>query len=240
RAVEQSQAARAPFHSQLASEPHATSDDYTLLPPTTDPLATQSPTWEQPLPGSRHDYFVYTQPVVAGDSIVYRHKNLVYCRSVLNGESRWSYDVGGRASWQNWQERMYPQDDVLVQDGLVFTTISKSGPSLVALDLVTGQLRWAYGPMVATSEEEARMRFEAAPTSGPRTIFAGYVLDNIEGETHTDTEYGLIAFDSKTGRINWRASLCRLTPGKFSGGYAETRRNRIRSFTSPPLYHEGT
>lgn len=239
-AVAQSKASPAPFHSQFASEPHTTSDDYTLLPPTTDPLATQPPTWEQPLPGSRHDYFVYTQPTVAGDSIVYRHKNLVYCRSVLNGEPRWSFEVGGRASWQNWSERIYPQDDVLVQDGLVFTTVSKSGPSLVALDLVTGQLRWAYGPMAAANEEEARMRFEAAPASGPRTVFAGYVLDNIEGETHTDTEYGLIAFDSKTGRINWRASLCRLTPGKFSGGYAETRRNRIRSFTSPPLYHEGT
>ena len=240
QSVQQAKRSSPPFHSQLASEPHPTGDDFTLMPATIDPLAVRPPVWEQALPASRNDFFVYTQPVVAENSVVYRHKNLVYCRSILNGEQRWTYDVGGRASWQNWEERQHPQEDVLVQDGLVFTTISKSGPSLVALDLVTGQLRWAYGPMVASSEEEARMRFEAAPAAGPRTIFAGYVLDNIEGETHTDTEYGMIAFDSKTGRVKWRTTLCRLTPGKFSGGYAVTRRNRIRSFTSPPLYHEGT
>ncbi|KKM93019.1 hypothetical protein LCGC14_1212640 [marine sediment metagenome] len=148
--------------------------------------------------------------------------------------------LGGRAVWQNKNERQYPQEDVLVQDGLVFTVINKAGPSLLALDEVTGQLRWAYGPMVASSPEEAQMRFEAAPTGGPRTVYVGYVLDNIEGETHTDTEYGVIAFDSTTGRMQWRAPLCRLQPGKFAGGFAEKRRNRIRSFTSPPLYHQGT
>jgi outer membrane protein assembly factor BamB/tetratricopeptide (TPR) repeat protein len=135
---------------------------------------------------------------------------------------------------------MYPHEDLLVQDGLVFTTISKAGPSLIALDEVTGQIKWAYGPMVASSEEEARMRFEAAPAGGPRTIYAGYVQDNIEGDTHTDSEYGVIAFDSTTGRVQWRTQVCRMAPGKFSAGFAEKRRNRIRSFISPPLYHEGT
>ena len=84
------------------------------------------------------------------------------------------------------------------------------------------------------------MRFETAPAGGPRDVYAGYVLDNIEGETHTDTEYGVMAFESATGRVLWRTPLCRLRPGKFSAGFAETRRNKIRSFTSPPLYHEGT
>ena len=84
------------------------------------------------------------------------------------------------------------------------------------------------------------MRFEAAPTGGPRTIYAGYVLDSIEGDTHIDSEYGVIAFESTTGRVQWRTALCRLAPGKFSSQFAEQRRNRIRSFTSPPLCHEGT
>lgn len=239
-AVQSARVTRSPFPAQLASAPYVTADDYTLLPPTQDPLALQEPVWQASLPGSRLDFFVYTQPVVTGDSVIYRHKNIVYCRSILNGELRWTNDLGGRAVWQDWYERLYPQEDVLVQDGLVFTTINKAGPSLVALDEVTGQLKWAYGPMAAANEEEARMRFEAAPAGGPRTVYASYVLDNIEGNTHTDTEYGLIAFDSRTGRIHWRTPLCRLAPGKFAGGHAEQRRNRIRSFTSPPLYHQGT
>lgn len=239
-AVQAMKSTRPPFHSQFASAPHAAADDYTLLPPTADPLGLQEPVWKATLPGSRLDYFVYSQPVVTNDSVIYRHKNVVYCRSILNGAPRWTNDLGGRAVWQDWHERQYPQEDVLVQDGLVFTTIHKSGPSLVALDEVTGQLRWAYGPLAAANEEESRMRFEAAPAGGPRTIYAGYVLDNIEGDTHTDSEYGLMAFDSRTGRVHWRTLLCRLVPGKFAGGLAEQRRNRIRSFISPPLYHEGT
>jgi outer membrane protein assembly factor BamB len=232
-----------PFHEQRASDPHVAADDYTLFPPTDDPLALAPPTWAQPFPGSRRnlrDFFVFYHPVVTENSILYRRDNIVYCRSILNGELRWKNDLGGRAAWQSRSARQYPQEDLLVQDGLVFTVITKGGPSLVALDEVTGQLRWAYGPMVAATEEEARMRFEAAPAGGPMAVYAGYVLDNIEGETHTDTEYGVIAFESTTGRIRWRKPLCRLTPGKFAAGFATRRRNRIRSFTSPPLYHQGT
>ena len=69
--------------------------------------------------------------------------------------------------------------------------------------------------MVASNPEQAKMRFEAAPTGGPRTVYAGYVLDNIEGRTHTDSEYGVMAFDSASGRVQWRTPLCRLQPGKF-------------------------
>ncbi|MEX1098594.1 MAG: PQQ-binding-like beta-propeller repeat protein, partial [Planctomycetales bacterium] len=229
-----------PFHSQLASPPHVSADDYTLLPPTLDPLGLQEPVWDVELPGSRRDLYVYSQPVVTNDSLVYRHKNIIYCRSLLNGNLRWKNDLGGRAVWQSINERQYPMEDVLVQDGLVFTAVSKAGPSLVAIDEVTGQLRWAYGPMVAADVEQSRMRFETAPAGGPRTVYAGYILDNIEGETHTDSEYGVIAFESTTGRVQWRAPLCRLAPGKFAGGFAEQRRNRVRSFSSPPLYHQGT
>ncbi|MCG3178576.1 MAG: Outer membrane protein assembly factor BamB [Phycisphaerae bacterium] len=238
--VQSARYVRPAFHSQLASAPNVACDDYTLLPPPTDPLGLKPPTWQHGLPGSRRDVVVYSQPVVTDNSIIYRHKNIVYCRSVLNGELRWQNSLGGRAIWQNRDERQYPEEDLLVQDGLVFTVVSKAGPSLVALDETTGQLRWAYGPMVAANEEQARMRFEAAPAGGPRTVYAGYVLDNIEGETHTDTEYGVMAFESTTGRLQWRTPVCTLAPGKFAGGFAEHRRNRIRSFTSPPLYHQGT
>ena len=231
---------RRPFHSQQASAPAIAADDYTLFPPTTDPLGLQEPVWERPLPGSREDFFVFAQPVVTENSVIYRYKNLVYCRSILNGETRWVNELGGRARWQHRGARQYPQEDLVAQDGLVFTVLSKGGPSLVALDEVTGQLKWAYGPMVASTREEARMRFEAAPAGGPRTIYAGYVLDNIEGNTHTDTEYGVIAFESATGRILWRRPVCRLSPGKFAAGFAVRVRNRIRSFISPPLYHQGT
>ncbi|MEX0715340.1 MAG: PQQ-binding-like beta-propeller repeat protein [Planctomycetaceae bacterium] len=229
-----------PFHSQRASDPHVSADDYTLLPPTRDPLGLTEPVWNVELAGSRRDNYVYSQPVVTENSVIYRHKNIVYCRSILNGNLRWENALGGRAVWQSTPERQYPMEDVLVQDGLVFTAVSKAGPSLVALDETTGQLRWAYGPMAAADVEQSRMRFECAPAGGPRTVYAGYILDNIEGETHTDSEYGVMAFDSATGRVHWRAALCRLAPGKFAGGFAEQRRNRIRSFSSPPLYHEGT
>jgi len=231
---------RPPFHSQLASPGCLTTDDYTLLPPTKDPLSLAEPVWKRTMPGSRNDYFLYAQPVVSSNSIIYRHKNIVYSRSILNGELRWVNDLGGRAIWQTWHGRKFPMEDLLVQDGLVFATLYKGGPSLVALDEVTGQLKWAFGPMAAATEEEARMRFEAAPAGGPRTVYANYVLDNIEGETHTDTEYGVIAFESTTGRVQWRKPLCRLAPGKFSAGFAVRRRNRVRSYTSPPLYHQGT
>ena len=165
--VDATKTSKPPFFSQMAHAAAIASDDYTLLPPTTDPMALKPPVWLNDLPGSRLDFFVYSQPVITENSVIYRHKNIVYCRSILNGELRWTYDTGGRAVWQNWGERQYPQEDVLVQDGLVFTTISKAGPSLVALDETTGQLKWAYGPMVASNEGESRLRFEAAPRGRP-------------------------------------------------------------------------
>ncbi|MFO7900917.1 MAG: PQQ-binding-like beta-propeller repeat protein, partial [Planctomycetota bacterium] len=240
RIVQGAAADRPPYDEQRASAPHTAADDYVCFPPTDDPLGLADPVWKVGLPASRGKVRVFYQPVVTRDSVIYRHMNIVYCRSILNGELRWKNDLGGRVSWQNRGERQYPNEDVLVQDGLVFAPMHKVGPSLVALDEVTGQLRWAHGPVTASTLEEARMRFEAAPAGGPRTVYAGYVLDNIEGAAHTDTEYGVIAFESATGRVRWQRTLCRLAPGEFMAGFAVSRRNRIKSFTSPPLYHEGT
>src|SRR6185295_5166671 len=133
-----------PFHSQLASAPHVGSDDYMLLPPTADPMALRPSVWKHDLPGTRNDFIVYSQPVVTANSVLYRHKNIVYCHSIFTGELRWKNDLGGRVQWQNLEERQYPQEDLLVQDGLVFTAMHKAGPTLVALDETTGQLKWAY------------------------------------------------------------------------------------------------
>jgi hypothetical protein len=196
--------------SQFASAPNLAGDDYTRFIPVEDPMALKDPVWKFNLPGSRRDYFVYTQPVVTGNSLIYRNKNIIYCHSLINGELRWVNDMGGLVRFQNWREMMHPEEDVLVKDGMVFSPMQKVGPSLVALDEVTGQLRWAHGPLAASTHEEALMRFEAAPAAGERTIFSGYVLDNIEGSTHINSEYGVTAFESTTGRQQWRVPLCNL------------------------------
>jgi tetratricopeptide (TPR) repeat protein len=209
---------------QRSSPPNVTADDYARMPATRDPLGLDPPVWKAKLPGSRLDFYVYFNPVVTDNSIVYRHKNIVYSRSILNGRLRWQNALGGRVTWQNWGARQYRHEDVLVQDGLVFTTVHQVGPTLVALDEITGQLQWAYGPMVAGTQSEANMRFEAAPACGPHTVFAGYVLDNIEGTTHTDTEYGVMAFESTTGRIRGQQHLCRLRPGLFAASWRPTER----------------
>jgi outer membrane protein assembly factor BamB/tetratricopeptide (TPR) repeat protein len=225
---------------QRASDPHVAVDDYIPFPPPNDPLGHQLPVWKQVMPGSRRDTYVNTQPVITKNSVLFRHKNILYCHSILNGELRWKNDLGGRVVWQDENEFQWPQEDILVQDGMVFAPMLKVGQTLMAVDEITGRLKWAYGPMVASTPEEANLRFGAAPAGGPQTVFAGYVQDNIEGDTHVDTEYGVIAFESATGRIKWRRAIGSMRPGLFSAGFAVRRRNKIRSFFSPPLYHEGT
>jgi outer membrane protein assembly factor BamB len=239
KAVADADADGVPPDQQRACPPYLSASDYVRFEPPADGMALREPTWSVPLPGARGDHYVFTQPVIAGNSVLYRHKNIVYCRSVLNGELRWTFDVGGRVSWQSHGARKYPLEELVVMDGMVYTNVFKVGPSLVALDLTTGQLRWASGRMAPATREDMRMRYEAAPAIGARTIYAGYVKDNIEGDTHIDSAYGLRAFDAATGRVLWDTEVCRLAPGKFTTGVAVTRRNRIRSFTSPPVLHQG-
>ena len=238
-AIEAADADGVPPDQQRACPPHLSAGDYVRFEPTADAAALGEPVWSVPLPGARGDHYVFTQPVVAGDSVLYRHKNIVYCRSILNGEARWTCDLGGRVSWQNAGERMYPMEELVVMDGMVYTNLFKAGASLVALDLTTGQLRWASGRMAPATRDDMRMRYEAAPAIGPRTVYAGYVKDDIEGDTHIDTTYGVRAFDAVSGRVLWDTALCRLAPGRFTTGVAVARRNRIRSFTSPPVLHQG-
>jgi outer membrane protein assembly factor BamB len=239
-----------PYHQQLASEPCVGTDDYTPLPPSNDPMALRPPVWRITLPGSNGGYLRYrgailpqacfSDPVVTGRSVIFRFKNVVYCHSIVNGELRWKNDLGGRRGWQDYGQRQFNHEQVLVQDGLVFTSIYRGGPSLVALDETTGRLRWVYGPMAATTLKEAQTRFESVPAGGPSSVFAGYIRNDIQGDTHIITEYGLVGLESGTGRVLWKRDLSSLPPGRFTSGFAVRYRNRIRSFSSPPLYHQGT
>ena len=240
RLVEEAEHTPPDAQAQRASEPYDSVDDYTQFPSPSDPLALGDPVWREGLHGPGDEFRVFTQPVVTDDSVVYRHRNIVYSRSILTGSLRWKNDLGGRRTWQNRSEDQYPMENLLVQDGLVVTPMHKIGPSLLAIDERTGELRWAHGPIAASTAREARMRFETAPAGGPGLVFAPYVVDNIEGHTHTDSEFGLMALDSTTGRVQWDRTLSRLPPGEFAVRYTARRRNLIRSFLSPPLYHEGT
>ena len=221
---------------QRRSPPYTSGDDYAYMIPTTDPLGLKVPVWSKPKGGG--GLTVDTLPVITERSVIYRHLNRIYCRSILNGELRWINDLGGRVSWESRYKNR--REDILVHDGMVFTPMYKNGPTLVALDEITGQLKWSYGPMSASTEDEATMRFRTAPTAGPSTVYAGYVQDNIGTGVHIDSEYGVIAFESRTGRIKWRKPICRLRPGKFAVDFGSGVRLRIRSFSSPPLYHQGT
>jgi outer membrane protein assembly factor BamB len=228
-------------NAQFIDENRAVSTaDSAPQPDVKDPMAVSVPVWKETLPGSYKDFTVYTQPVVARDSVVYLHKNIVYSHSLLNGQLRWKFDIGGQLTRQIPGEQLLPLDELLVHEGMVYANVIKSGPSLVALDFISGQMKWIAGPTAPLTKQDTLIRYESAPVGGQRTVYAGYVLDNIEGDTHFDTVYGIKAFDSETGQELWNQQLCRLSPGKFSAGTAEERRIRIRSFSSPPVLHQGT
>ncbi len=228
-----------PFRVQRATPPFDSPADYTLFPPTADAINTDPPVWRQLMPVSHRDLSIYTYPVATKDSLIFRHKNIVYCRSLISGALRWKNDLGGRVRWWNQSDAFFPSEEVLVKDGLVFTNMYKGGASLVALDEVTGRLRWAHGPIAPVTEEDGRTSYFACPVGGRRAVYAPFVVDNIEGETHIDSVYGVRAFDSTTGRILWSRELCRLNVGKFMLSELVTIRNRIRSYSTPPVLHEG-
>jgi len=238
-ATDRVQVARPSFPAQQATPPFESVADFTLSPPTDDPLNLKPAVWQVALPASHRDWSVLFYPVATKDSLIYRHRNIVYCRSLLSGGLRWQNDVGGRVVWENQDDCFYPSEEVLVQDGLVFTNMYKGGASLVALEEVTGRLRWAHGPIAPVTEEDVRTSYFACPAGGRRMIYATYVVDNIEGETHLDTVYGVRAFDSATGKVIWSRELCRLAVGKFMLSELTRIRNRIRSYATPPVLHAG-
>lgn len=230
--------------SRLASAPLPAANDYYPFEPTTDPVAAADPAWRVSLPDSQRDFAVYTHPVVTADSVLFRNKNILYCHSLINGMLRWKWDLGGRVSIQQPGEQVYRMEDALVRDNLVYTNVLKSGFSLAALELNTGQIKWAAGALAPVRPQDMLTRYEAAPALDSQTVYAGYIFDDVkegvEGSTHFDTLYGMRAFDSETGRMLWDSPICRMTPGKISTNVASRRRILVRSFSSPPLLHQGT
>jgi outer membrane protein assembly factor BamB/outer membrane protein assembly factor BamD (BamD/ComL family) len=233
-----------PFE-QRRSPDYVSLNDYAPMPRPETQLSSKRFVWKIPLPRSQRDLVSYILPTVAGNRVIYRYKNTVACRSLLNGEEKWNYAPTGFLDWFDrfLQARcgtgtmmFYPDQDVLVHDGLVFTSIVKSGPSLVALDMLTGQLQWAAGPMVAMQEQDARIRYLCAPTAGLNCVYAPYVYDEIAGEAHISSEVGMTCFDSRTGKILWKNQLARLTPRKLTISRIE---RKIRLYSSPPTISGG-
>ncbi|MBM4031578.1 MAG: hypothetical protein FJ291_07295 [Planctomycetes bacterium] len=234
---------RATF-SQKASPDALSLSDYALFEPLVPDISTYEGTWtvRREL-GWRFRHPDNLIPVVAGNSLLYKDKNIVYCRSLLTGDLKWEYAEGGlvwdfeRATGGQWSWRdEYPYQDLVVADGMVYTFIVRGGPSLVALDLVTGERRWAAGPMAASSKAELDDRYAARPAVGGGRVYATVVHDDVEGDSHLSSTASVAAFDARGGKLLWRRTLCRLTPGKFT---ISRLRRKIRVFCSPPLYANG-
>lgn len=230
--------------SQKASPDALSLSDYTLFEPLVPDLSTYDSTWAARRElGWRFRHPDNLIPVVAGSNLLYKDKNIVYCRSLLTGELKWEYTEGGlvwdfeRTTGGPWSGRdEYPYQDLVVYDGMVYTFIVRGGPSLVALDLVTGERRWAAGPMTAASKAEMDDRYAARPAVGAGRVYATVVHDDIEGDSHLSSTVGVAAFDARSGKLLWRRTLCRLTPAKFT---ISRLRRKIRIFCSPPVYSNG-
>ncbi|MCX7803873.1 MAG: PQQ-binding-like beta-propeller repeat protein [Planctomycetota bacterium] len=233
------------FFEQRRNPEYISLNDYTLFPgPETD-LSSKMFVWQAPLPYARNDQIPFCFPWVAGNRIFYKHKNGLFARSLLTGEEKWVFAPGGFLDWFDseidpgnfgpyW--RFYPDQDVLVHDGLVFASVYKGGPNLVAVDMLTGQLRWVAGPMAAVSDRDFRMRFLCHPTAGPNCVYAPFVYDEIEGNAHLYSEAGLICFESRTGKVLWQRKLVRLSPRKFTISKIV---RKIRIYSSPPALVDG-
>ncbi|HUT33173.1 MAG TPA: PQQ-binding-like beta-propeller repeat protein [Planctomycetota bacterium] len=230
--------------SQRASPDALSLSDYTLFEPLAPDISNYDSTWavRREL-GWRFRHPDNLIPVVAGNNLLYKDKNIVYCRSVLTGDLKWEYAEGGlvwdfeRTAGGPWSGRdEYPYQDLVVHDGMVYTFIVRGGPSLVALDLVTGERRWAAGPMAAASKAELDDRYAARPAVGGGRVYATVVHDDIEGDSHLSSTVSVAAFEGRGGKLLWRRTLCRLTPGKFT---ISRLRRKIRIFCSPPAYANG-
>jgi len=242
--VEGSRAQQPESFSQKASPDALSLADYTLFEPLVPNISNYEGTWTvRREVGWRFRHPDNLIPVVAGNSLLYKDKNIVYCRSLLTGDLKWEYAEGGlvwdfeRLGTGRWSAyEYYPYQDLAVHDGMVYTFIVKGGPSLVALDLTTGERRWAAGPMAAASKSELDDRYAARPAVGAGRVFATVVHDDIEGDAHLSSTVAVAAFESRSGKLLWRRTLCRLTPSKFT--ISRTRR-KIRIFASPPVYANG-
>jgi len=236
-----------PFFEQRRNPDHVSMSDYTLFPRPTTKLSSREFIWSVPLPFSKRDKISFLQPWVVGNRLLYRYKNTIVCRSLLTGVEKWSFVPAGHIDWfdREWatsqhtprvRVHFYPDQDLLVHDGLVFSSVVKNGPSLAVLDMLTGQLQWAAGPMAAMDERDLHTRYLCAPAAGQNCVYAPYVYDDMEGDTHLSSEAGIVCFESRTGKVLWKRRLAQLTPRKFT---ISKFGRKIRIYSSPPTVAGG-
>jgi outer membrane protein assembly factor BamB/tetratricopeptide (TPR) repeat protein len=246
-ALDQQRFEKPPYFRQVREPGCVALGDYDLWPEPTEPVGRSQFVWSQPLPQPQREWFVRALPWVAGNSIYYLHNNVLYCRSLLSGKLNWTYMPGGTMDWFdtiNWEHAAqfrtsplyHPQADVLIHDGLVFASVVKEGPSLVAVDQITGELRWARGAFTGAGEAQRNVRYLAAPAPGPQVVYAPYVDEDIAGASHLSSTVGVQCLQSRTGRLIWSRDVCSLTPAQFS---ISSRVRRIRVFGSQPTAKDG-
>lgn len=247
KALDQVKIEPAPYFRQVRHAEFISLGDYDLFPDPREPVGRVEFVWSEANPQPQREWYVRALPWIAGNSIYYQHHNVLYCRSLLSGKLNWGFGPGGildgfdapnlhHASGFHSTLRYHPESDLLMHDGLVFASIIKEGPSLVAVDQTTGQLRWARGAYTATTDVERNTRYLAAPGAGPNVIYAPYVMEEIAGTSHLSSRAGIQCLDSRTGRLIWSRDVCQLTPAQFS---ISSRVRRIRVLGSSPTLKDG-
>lgn len=247
KSLDQFKLAAPGYFRQVRNPQFVSMGDYDLFPELTVPVERSEFVWSESNPQPQREWYVRAQPWVAGNHLYYLHHNVLYCRSILSGKLNWNYGPGGALDWfdvaiSNYSNQhhtvpqYHPESDLLLHDGLVFASIVKEGPSLVAVDQATGQMRWAKGAFAATSDAERDTRYLAPPAAGPSVVYAPYVQDDIAGKSHLNSRTGIQCFDSRTGRLIWGREVCHLSPAQFS---ISTRVRRVRVFGTQPTVKDG-
>jgi len=220
-------------------------DDKKLLEPMPYDFSTNRGEWRVPLttrPGRwPRGVEPETFPWATETDLIYKDLNVLYSRSLLTGELNWAFGPGGSSfDWDRYtggtRHYYYPNQSILVHDGVVFAHMFVYGPSLVAVDQHTGRLLWAKGPMAATTEDEWLDRYQASPAAGRGMVVVPVVHDDIRGRSHISSTSELAAFETRTGKLLWRTKLSRISPLKIT----QSRYPRkIRILSSAPLVKDG-
>lgn len=183
-------------------------------------------------------------PWATDTDLIYKDMNVLYSRSLLTGKINWSFGPGGSnqdwdffgGEWPGVFTFFYPEQPILVHDGVVFTHMYVYGPSLVAVDQYTGQALWSKGPIAAQTEDEWLDRYQTSPAAGRGIVVTPVVHDDIRGRTHISSSADLAAFESRTGKLLWRKTLATIAPLKITQSHYP---RKIRIFSTTPLLNEG-
>lgn len=231
--------------------------DYGLFAPLQSPLSVDEYQWKINLPRSLYDetfedkqsggeLIPFHHPWVVGNSVYVKHYNRIFCLSLITGAVRWQFDLGPinrepRIPYWNWHARQstlwHGNEDVLVDEGSIYANVRTRGnaASLVVLDSVTGNLRWAAGPVKPRNEQDLTTCYDAPPVAGRLAVYAPWICNEDREGGNLATRAGLAAFDKETGNLLWRRELCDVTPNATT-----QERRHIRLVSSPPLLHEDT